>query len=226
MRRTEGLNEKTAESLHAAMSLGGDREALARYYADWAATYDKDVGGDDYGLPGSVVFTLDAVATTKPHLASTELAVLDAGCGTGMIGSALAARGHKVIDGIDLSPEMTAVAERLEHDGRPVYRQLAAPVDLTCPLPTHLVASAPIVVIGGVFTVGHVPPETLRNVVELVAPGGLLVSTVRQGYFDTTDYGAVSDGLVDAGRVEIVAQFDALPYTEDSSGRFYAYRCL
>ena len=223
---TEGLNEQTAAPLHAAMSLDGDREALASYYAEWAATYDADVGGEDYGLPGSVVFTIDAVAAELPQLASVELPVLDAGCGTGMIGTALAGRGHTAIDGIDLSPEMTAVAAQLSVDGWPVYRKLDAPVDLTAPLPERWAASAPIVVCGGVFTVGHVPPDTLRNVVQLVAPGGLLVTTVRQGYFETTDYGAVSDELVGSGTVEIVAQFDALPYTEDSTGRFYAYRVV
>ncbi len=184
------------------------------------------MGGENYGLPGSVVFTLDAVAAELPELASVDLPVLDAGCGTGMIGTALAGRGHTAIDGIDLSPEMTAIAAGLEADGRAVYRELDAPVDLTSPLPERWAASAPIVVCGGVFTVGHVPPETLRNVVNLVAPGGLLVTTVREGYFQTTDYGEVSDDLVASGRVEIVAQFDALPYTEDSTGRFYAYRVV
>lgn len=221
---TAGLNAQTATPLGAAMSLNGDRDALAAYYAGWAATYDADVGGDDYGLPGSVAFTLDAVAESFPALASVELPVLDAGCGTGMIGTALARRGHTVIDGIDLSPEMTDVASGRDFDGRPVYRALDAPVDLTAPLPPKWVASTPIVVCGGVFTVGHVPPETLRAVVELVAPGGLLITTVRQGYFETTDYGVVSDALVASGAVELVTQFDALPYTADSTGRFYAYR--
>jgi len=212
-------NSRTAKPLGQAMSLDGDSDALAAYYADWAESYDADVGDEEYGLPGSVLHTIDAAAVHVPAIADLATPVLDAGCGTGRIGVALADRGYTTIDGVDLSPEMVALAE-----ARGIYRTLEAPVDLTVAPADRWRRSAALVVVGGVFTVGHVPPETLHRVLEYVQVGGVLVTTVRPGYFDTTNYAEVSDALIADATVDLVASFDALPYTADTAGRFYAYR--
>ncbi|MEM8923121.1 MAG: class I SAM-dependent methyltransferase [Actinomycetota bacterium] len=219
---TDGLNEHTPEALERAMSLDGDPAALSRYYADWAATYDRDVGidaEDDYGLPGSMLATLDAAMAAVPALADPDLPILDAGCGTGRVGAALAARGYRVIDGIDLSPEMVSVAE-----GLGIYRRLEAGIDLTVSPPAAWRRTAALVTVGGVFTVGHIPPEALYTVAELVRPGGVLVLSVRSGYWDTTDFPAVAEAFVATGTAELLARFDALPYTADATGRYLAYR--
>lgn len=201
------------------MSLRGDPEALAAYYAEWADNYDADVGDEEYGLPQSVLLTIDAAAETVPEIADPSTAILDAGCGTGRVGMALVGRGYTTIDGIDLSPEMVEIAHT-----RGIYRELEAGVDLTKPPSDRWRRCAQLVVVGGVFTVGHIPPEALRTVLEYVQVGGVLVTTVRPGYFDSTNYGEISDELASSGAVEILATFDALPYTADTTGRYYAYR--
>lgn len=215
----QAFNERTARPLGQAMSLNGDPAALREYYAAWASDYDRDVGGDEYGLPGSVLFTIQAASEHEPWLNDPNITILDAGCGTGRIGLTLAQQGYTTIDGVDLAPEMVALAK-----ARGVYRELEAPVDLMAAPSNRWAQSADLVVVGGVFTVGHIPPESLLSVAKLVRPGGVLVTTVRPGYFDSTDYGAVSQTFADGPDADLLVHFPALPYTEDTDGRYYAYR--
>lgn len=219
MDATAGLNDKTARPLGQSMSLNGDTEALAVYYAEWADEYDADVGGDEYGLPNSVLVAIEAAAETVPRLRDPDLRILDAGCGTGRVGVALATHGYTTIDGIDLSPEMAALAE-----ARGIYRTIEADIDLTVDPPDRWRQSAELVVVGGVFTVGHIPPESLQCVAQLVEPGGVLITTVRPGYYDTTNYGEVSTAFVTSETADLLAYFDDLPYTADTHGLYYAYR--
>jgi predicted TPR repeat methyltransferase len=59
------------------------------------------------------------LAQAMPESAArAQAAVLDVGCGTGLAGEALAALGFAVVDGLDISPEMMAVAM-----ARGAYRQ-------------------------------------------------------------------------------------------------------
>ncbi len=225
--RTAGLNDKTKRPLGQSMSLGGDREKLAEYYAAWAETYDSDVGetDDKYGLPGSVLVALDTAVEQVPEIGDPGITILDAGCGTGRVAVALGAAGYRVIDGVDLSPEMVAIAERrTRSDGSPLYRRLEGGVDLTQPPSPAWSAHADLVVVGGVFTVGHIPPDAIHQVIKLVKPGGVLITTVRPGYYDTTDYAQVSAALTASPAADLVAEFASLPYTEDTDGRYFVYR--
>ena len=216
------LTEPTAAMVEV-MSLAGDVDALARYYARWAETYDEDVSTHGYALPDMMVATLLRTAELVPDagLSATDIEIVDAGCGTGLVGAALAEAGYRVIDGIDLSSEMIEVAR-----ARAVYRTLEAGIDLTESPPEHLAGGADVVMIAGVFTVGHIPPEALATVAQLCRKGGFLIVSTRQAYYDSTDYQAVSDGLVAEGRLELVLQIDDGPYTMDSKARYWSYRVV
>lgn len=204
-----------------AMSLDGDVSALAELYGRWATTYDHDVASHGYGLPEMIVATIGQVAEISPkfeRLRSHDLAIIDAGCGTGLVGAELAKVGYSQIDGVDLSPEMVNIAR-----DRGVYRNLTGGVDLTLAPPASLCASAELVTVAGVFTVGHVPPEALRTMAMLARPGGILITSTRAAYYDETDYQAVSDRLVESGDLELVLRIDNAPYTMDSTANYWAY---
>ena len=137
--------------------------------------------------------------------------IVDVGCGTGLVGLALAAEGYQTIDGFDLSPAMVEVAARCG-----CYRTLTPGVDITQPLPQDLIGAHDIVVVGGVFTTGHVPPEALEAVASLARPGGLLIISARLQYYTDTNFGAVSETLEREGKLQLLRQTLNAPYTLDS----------
>ena len=93
------------------------------FYDAWAETYDDDV----YGTLG-IIGTARIAALLGKFARARGLHILDVGCGTGAGGQELRELGFAVIDGLDLSPGMLAVALR-----RGIYRQLFA-ADLLRPL--------------------------------------------------------------------------------------------
>jgi len=220
------MTEEMTESMRQAMSLDGDRQKLESFYAQWAATYDADVADHGYGLPRSMVAALmsaiDVLAAADPShrtLVESNSVVLDAACGTGQVGVALHAAGYQVIDGIDLSAEMVAVARTTG-----VYRRLEAGIDLTENPPEHLLAHADVMTVGGVFTVGHIPPESLRRMSKMVKPGGLMVVSTRKAYQDDTGFADVSSALIEEGVFQLVLRQADQPYTMDSTGDYWVYR--
>lgn len=210
------------DSMRGVMGLDGDVDKLAAFYDGWAAAYDEDVGTHGYGMPATVVATMLAAIAADPRLASLadrSVRVLDAGCGTGQVGRCLVDAGYRNLRGVDLSPEMVNVAAALG-----IYRSLRGGVDLTAPVDDELAAAADIVTVGGVFTVGHVPPEALATMAGLVRPGGLLVVSTRKAYHEQTDYRRVSARLVADGRLDLIHHVEDGPYTMDSTGDYWAYR--
>lgn len=204
------------ESMADVMSLDGDVERLAAFYANWADDYDDDVASHGYGLPDMMVKTVLAV---MPDVDPAGVTVMDAGCGTGLVGVALAAAGFTTIDGVDLSPEMVEVARE-----RNVYRRLEGGIDLSHPPPARYAARYDVVTVGGVFTVGHVPPSALITCGAFARHGGILVVSTRRAYVDETEFVEKSRQWVESGHVELLAHVAAAPYTMDSTGDYWAYR--
>jgi SAM-dependent methyltransferase len=181
-----------------AYNLRGPDDARA-LYDEWAGQYDADLAdpSQDYVAPR-------LAADTVVRVAGTGGTVLDAGCGTGLVGAALAERGVATIDGVDVSPGML---ERARTTG--AYRSLA-PADLTRPLDTPADAYD-VVVCVGTLTHGHVGPGALGEFLRVTRPGGTVVATVLGDAWEPGGYRAEVDALVSAGRAELVSA-DLTPY--------------
>ena len=215
-------DQNPTESMTGSMSLDGDVSKLEDFYGQWADEYDADLTSNGYGLPTSMVAALDlALAKVPSTRPKSEITVLDAGCGTGLVGQALFDAGWTNLTGIDLSHEMAAKAA-----DRNVYRSIEGGVDLTVPVDAHLLHAADIVIIGGVFTVGHVPPEALAIMATLAKTGGLIIASTRPEYLESTDYLSVSEGLVADGSLALLAHMPDAPYTMDTTGDYWAYQVL
>jgi SAM-dependent methyltransferase len=173
-------------SLDAAYALSGPQDAR-RLYAAWAETYDDGFAVRSGYRPARRVAEIFVAA-------GGEGPILDAGCGTGLVADALP-RGS-IVDGIDLSEEMLAMARR-----KGLYRTLV-PADLTLPLPFDT-GSYRGVLCAGTFTHGHVGPEALPELVRVLAPGGLMVLSVRPDHAEATGFHAVLDGLASGGAVAL-----------------------
>ncbi len=204
------------ESMAEVMSLDGDVERLAAFYAKWAEHYDDDVASHGYGLPAMMVETL---LTAAPAIDRAAVEVLDAGCGTGLVGAVLAAAGFTTIDGVDLSPEMIEGAR-----ARGIYRHLEGGVDLTQPPPDRLAGRYDVVTVGGVFTVGHISPNALLIAAGFARPGGVLVVSTRRAYQEETGFDRFSAEVVARDELELLTHIADAPYTMDSTGDYWAYR--
>lgn len=172
--------------LKRAYELAGDREEIRQLYADWAGTYEAD--------------TLDGMGYVGPAIAAEALAkalpktgrVLDAGCGTGLAGLELAKHSAVQIDGVDLSAEMLKKAAE-----KNVYTSLGE-ADLTRPLDMPENSYDGVISVG-VFTLGHVPPQSLEHLARVAKPGAPIVVTVHEGVWDKEAYPTQLARLKEAG---------------------------
>ncbi|GAB2825773.1 hypothetical protein GCM10027091_65720 [Streptomyces daliensis] len=93
-------------SIERAHALDGTARAIEAHYRDWASTYDRDVLGERYDAPEFMCELFVELSAQWPRGARERASLLDAGCGTGLIGAALARHGRYALDGFDLSEEM------------------------------------------------------------------------------------------------------------------------
>ncbi|KAL6859284.1 S-adenosyl-L-methionine-dependent methyltransferase [Trichoderma novae-zelandiae] len=166
-------------------------------YDKWAATYNAEVGdkAQEYVAPGIVA---QVALQSSQNLA--QYTILDAGCGTGLVGQALAQVGAKAIDGLDLSPAMLRIAS-----GTGVYRSLSQ-ADLTQGIqkPDGLYD---LVTCVGTFTNGHVGPDpALREFVRLAKKDGTVIATVLQEFWQSAKFNVEVEKLAAENVVEVVAQ--------------------
>ncbi|MBI08713.1 MAG: SAM-dependent methyltransferase [Rhodospirillaceae bacterium] len=154
-------------------------------YENWAGSYDQDLSDWDYRAP------LDAALLLKSHTSVTSK-VLDAGCGTGLVGTALRRVGFTGdITGIDLSPTSLEKAEE-----RGVYRDLQ-PVDFQ-QLPLALSDDTyDALTCVGVLTYVLDSEAILKEFARLVRPGGITLVTQRNDLFQERAFDRTIQELVD-----------------------------
>jgi predicted TPR repeat methyltransferase len=186
------LPDKEQELLRRAYGLSSDEESQA-LYRDWAKTYDKTMlDGLHYQSPRLVA------ARLADFMPARDSAVLDIGCGTGLVGRELAARGFMVVDGIDISPEMMAVAR--EQGG---YRDLVC-ADLNARLPLADGAYQGAICCG-TFTSGHVRANCLDEIVRVLAAGAPFAFTVKLQVWESFGFKDKLAQLERSGAIAIVA---------------------
>ncbi|MGX5804412.1 class I SAM-dependent DNA methyltransferase [Bradyrhizobium sp. Arg314] len=175
--------EAARERMKASHALDGDAGRLADLYRGWASAFDLDQGRVGYCGPMIVAELAGAVQTAYLARERNAIAILDAGCGTGLVGVELKRLGFRLIDGFDLSEEM---AEKARQTG--VYRQARGEVDLNGRLSAYSSASYDLTVCCGVLTLGHVRPDGLRELARVTRPNGFVIASTRKSYVDATSF--------------------------------------
>ncbi|MFT5116413.1 MAG: SAM-dependent methyltransferase [Parasphingorhabdus sp.] len=148
----------------------------AEHYDDWAARYNDDLL-NEYGYTAHKLATLALTRMLQDKSAS----IIDVGCGTGLVGLELAESGFKTIDGIDISKNMLAEAEKIN-----VYRSLlwqdAEKDSVIDDGAYNAVISA------GSFGKGHMGPDALGSLISMAVPNGLVVIFMNAEPFGDEDY--------------------------------------
>lgn len=161
--------------LNSAYALQTPDDNLALYKA-WARTYDSDfMAKSRYVLHIEVAKAFHATGIRGP--------VLDVGAGTGGVGEVLHDLGHHDLHATDLSGEMLVVAAE-----KGVYASTFEGNILTgLDRPDGAFAG---IVSAGTFTLGHVGPDGLDDVIRLLAPGGIAVISVRDAHYESAGFAA------------------------------------
>jgi predicted TPR repeat methyltransferase len=151
-------------------------EDLAEAYRNWAALYDRDtVQVMGYVGPQTAASMLDV------FLDSRRARVLDAGCGTGLVGKALNGLGYESIDAMDYSDDMLDEAQKKEVYNRLFQGDLNGKLSVA-----DNTYDATICV--GTFTYAHVGPHAFEELVRVTRPGGYICFTIRDGAYQEYNY--------------------------------------
>ncbi len=145
-------------------------EEIESKYDAWARLYESDIGKSWQIMPRNAASLLKQLSPDE------EIAILDAGAGSGMagmVGEALAKLGYNNITAIDLSQEMLEIARNKQ-----VYKALQQ-ANLEEPLTFLEEESFDAILAIGVFTYGHASPAGLHHLLPLLKPGGIFILTVR-----------------------------------------------
>jgi len=154
-----------------------------RLYAEWADTYESGFVENE----GYVVYLRTAEQLLLQR-ASISGAVLDVGCGTGIVGAVLCEGGIGIVDGIDLSqPMLEEAGKKKTGSGSPVYRSLIN-ADLTKKLdiPDKQYAG---LISAGTFTHGHLGPEPLDELWRVAESGAHIAISVSSTHFESMHFG-------------------------------------
>ena len=150
-------------------------EELLKYYQDWADNnkYNKDMVDWNYTAPQETVLILKKYAFNK------NCKILDAGCGTGLVGIEPKKYGYSNIEGVDFSQSM------LDLVPQDVYKKIEK-VDLN----KHLKFknnTYDVIMCVGTFTYGHVKPHALDELIRITKNKGFICFTINEGIYE--EYG-------------------------------------
>ena len=161
-------------------------QELSARYDEWAASYEDDM--DDHGGP-------QEAAEVLTRYVAPAARILDAGCGTGLAGQILAARGYRQLEGLDLSVGMLREAGNKGCYNTLHQQTLGEALDFPS-------AMFDAVLSVGVFVRAHAPSRSLAELIRITKPGGYIIFTLAQ------------TALAEAGRWRLVET------TEPFDGRY------
>ena len=135
---------------------------LLKYYQDWTKKnkYNQDMVDLNYVAPK------EAVSLLKKYALNRESKILDAGCGTGLVGIELKKCGYSNMEGVDFSQDM------LDLIPKGIYKKIEK-VDLNKPLKFET-NKYDVIMCVGTFTYGHVKPQALDELIRITKNKGLI----------------------------------------------------
>ena len=157
------------------------------YYKSFAPTYDSEFA-TQLGW-----HTPKIIAACYHAQANGDVPIADIGCGTGYVAAELG-MSRETIDGMDISPDMLAIAKQ-----KNLYRNLYE-VDLTDSL-DKISNGYGAVLSAGTFTHGHLGPEPLKGLLAIARSSGLFIIGVNQSHFEKQNFSSVLDALISENKI-------------------------
>ena len=150
-------------------------EELLKYYQDWTDNnqYNKDMVDWNYIAPKETVSIL------KKYVFNKNSKILDAGCGTGLVGIELKKYSYSNIEGVDFSQNM------LDLVPQSIYKNIEK-IDLN-KLLKFKDNIYDVIMCVGAFTYGHVKPQALNELIRITKNKGFICFTINEGIYE--EYG-------------------------------------
>ena len=147
-------------------------DELLKYYQRLTKEnkYDQDMVDLDYVAPKEAVLLL------KKYKLNNKCKILDAGCGTGLVGVELKKNGYSNIEGVDFSQNM------LDQIPKGIYQKIDK-IDLNKPLKFKTDMFDAVMCVG-TFTYGHVKPKALHELIRIINNGGLICFSINEGIYE------------------------------------------
>lgn len=180
MKNTKKMIPTIYKTLHVS-----NLDELKDLYKNW-----NDYENDVINLAGYVGHKVTTDTLLK-YLKNKQSKILDAGCGTGLVGQILYKNNYKNIVGVDFSQEMIDRALK-----KNVYQSLSL-CDLTEKLEFED-GSFDAIICAGTFTCGHVGPKALNEMVRITKNEGYICFTVRKQEWEAAPYESIIQSLEDS----------------------------
>ena len=188
-----------------------DPAEVAGRYDAWAGSYDDDLAAWSYRAPAVVA---EAAVSRVPDAAS----VLDVGCGTGLVGAALRARGcTAAITGLDISQASLDVAGRTGSYARLERADLQQRLEVAD-------GGVDALVCAGVMTYLPDVEAVWREFARVVRAGGVVVVTQREDLWEPRECQHVVERL-EAEGVWTAEVSGPAPYLPEAEGELAGVGC-
>ena len=160
---------------------------VMKYYDEWGIKnkYDQDMIDWNYTGPKETVNIFKKYALNK------NIKILDAGCGTGLVGIELKKYNYLNIDGADLSKKLLNLVPK------GYYKKLEQ-IDLNKIINTDNDTYGGILCVG-TFTYGHVKPKALDEFIRITKNKGLICFTINEGIYEEYGFDKKIKELSDKG---------------------------
>ena len=160
---------------------------VMKYYDEWGIKnkYDQDMVDWNYTGPKETVNVFKKYALNK------NIKILDAGCGTGLVGVELKKYNYLNIVGADLSKKL------LDLVPKGYYKKLIQ-TDLNKPINVDDNTYGGILCVG-TFTYGHVKPQALDEFIRIAVNKSLICFTINEGIYEEYEFDKKIKELSDKG---------------------------
>ena len=168
------------------------KEKVLDYYDNWTKKkqYNNDMVIWNYEAPQNTASLLNKHAIDK------KINILDAGCGTGLVGKELKKYGYSNLTGVDFSQSM------LDLIPTGIYHTIDL-IDLNEPLKYGDNTFDAIMCVG-TFTYGHVKAHALNEFIRIVNYRGLICFTINEGIYKEYEFDKKIDELTTNNQWEII----------------------
>ena len=168
------------------------KEKVLDYYDNWTKKkqYNNDMVIWNYEAPQNTASLLNKHAIDK------KINILDAGCGTGLVGKELKKYGYSNLTGVDFSQSM------LDLIPTGIYHTIGL-IDLNEPLKYGNNTFDAIMCVG-TFTYGHVKAHALNEFIRIVNYQGLICFTINEGIYKEYEFDKKIDELTTNNQWEII----------------------